>query len=122
LKKITARKTTDTFIAMSVHGHAALAQQGGTEQEARAMLDKAITAVKADQVVAIIKFTKGEDGFLDRDLYPFCFRISDAKTLATPYRSSGPGLYDDLRCRAIACSFAGAARASRQTVHRSAAV
>ncbi|WFU74946.1 hypothetical protein [Bradyrhizobium sp. CB2312] len=47
------------------------------------MLDKAIAAVKADQVVALIKFTKGEDGFLYRDLYPFCFRISDAKTLAT---------------------------------------
>ena len=53
----------------------AFAQQGGTEQEARAMLDKAIAAVKADQVVAIAMFLKGEGGFLDRDLYPFCFRI-----------------------------------------------
>ena len=73
-----------TTVAVLAFSGAALAQQGGTEQEARAMLDKAIAAVKADQVVAIIKFTKGEDGFLDRDLYPFCFRISDAKTLATP--------------------------------------
>ena len=29
-------------------------------------------------------FNKGEGGFLDRDLYPFCFRIADVKTLATP--------------------------------------
>jgi hypothetical protein len=63
---------------------ASFAQQGGTEQEARAMLDKAIAAVKADQVVAIAMFVKGEGGFLDRDLYPFCFRIADGKTLASP--------------------------------------
>jgi len=63
---------------------ATFAQQGGTAQEARAMLDKAVAAVKADQTVALAKFLKGEDGFLDRDLYPFCFRISDGKTLASP--------------------------------------
>ena len=48
------------------------------------MLDKAVAAVKADQTVALAKFLKGEDGFLDRDLYPFCFRIADGMTLATP--------------------------------------
>src|SRR5215470_20218085 len=63
---------------------AAFAQQGGTPEEARAMLDKAIAAVKADRVVAIAMFIKGEGGFLDRDLYPFCFRIEDGKTLASP--------------------------------------
>src|SRR5580692_3476998 len=62
------------------------AQQGqlGTAQEARAMLDKAVAAVKADQAVALGMFNKGEGGFKDRDLYPFCFRIADAKSLATP--------------------------------------
>ena len=63
---------------------AAFAQQGGTAQEARAMLDKAVAAVKADQAVALAMFLKGEGGFLDRDLYPFCFRIADGKTLASP--------------------------------------
>jgi hypothetical protein len=29
-------------------------------------------------------FIKGEGGFLDRDLYPFCFRTADGKGLATP--------------------------------------
>ena len=48
------------------------------------MLDKAVAAVKADQAVAIAMFIKGEGGFLDRDLYPFCFRIADGKTLASP--------------------------------------
>lgn len=63
---------------------AAFAQTGGTPQEARAMLDKAVAAVKTDQAVALAMFLKGEGGFLDRDLYPFCFRIADGKTLASP--------------------------------------
>ena len=63
---------------------AAFAQQGGTEQEARAMLSKAVAAVKADRDVALAMFIKGEGGFLDRDLFPFCFRIADAKSLAGP--------------------------------------
>jgi hypothetical protein len=48
------------------------------------MLDKAVAAVKADQAVALGMFNKGEGGFRDRDLYPFCARITDAKGLATP--------------------------------------
>jgi hypothetical protein len=60
------------------------AQQLGTPQEARAMLDKAVAAVKADQAMALGMFNKGEGGFRDRDLYPFCFRVSDGKGLATP--------------------------------------
>jgi hypothetical protein len=62
------------------------AQQGqlGTAQEARAMLDKAVAAVKADRDVALAMFLKGEGGFKDRDLYPFCSRASDGKGLAGP--------------------------------------
>jgi signal transduction histidine kinase len=63
---------------------AAFAQQGGTPEQARAMLDKAVAAVKADQLVAVATFIKGEGGFLDRDLYPFCFRIADGKIIASP--------------------------------------
>jgi hypothetical protein len=63
---------------------ATFAQPGGTAEDARAMLDKAVAAVKADQAVALAMFLKGEGGFLDRDLYPFCFRIADGKTLASP--------------------------------------
>jgi hypothetical protein len=48
------------------------------------MLDKAVAAVKADQAVALAMFNKGEGGFRDRDLYPFCFRIGDGKGVATP--------------------------------------
>jgi signal transduction histidine kinase len=44
----------------------------GTAAEAKAMLEKAVTALKADKAAALEKFTKGEGGFKDRDLYPFC--------------------------------------------------
>jgi hypothetical protein len=62
------------------------AQQGqvGTAAEAKAMLEKAVAAVKADQAVALAMFNKGEGGFKDRELYPFCFRIADGKTVASP--------------------------------------
>jgi hypothetical protein len=41
------------------------------------MLDKAVAAVKADKAKALDMFNKGEGGFKDRDLYPFCFNLSD---------------------------------------------
>jgi signal transduction histidine kinase len=44
----------------------------GTAAEAKAMLDKAVAAVKADKAKALDMFNKGEGGFKDRDLYPFC--------------------------------------------------
>ena len=51
---------------------AASAGEYGTAAEARAMLDKAVAAIKADKAKALSSFTKGEGGFKDRDLYPFC--------------------------------------------------
>lgn len=44
----------------------------GTPAEAKAMLEKAVAAVKADKAKALDQFTKGEGGFKDRDLYPYC--------------------------------------------------
>ena len=61
---------------------AAFAQQGGTAEEAKAMLDKAVAAVKADKAKAIDMFNKGEGGFLDRDLYVFCGNATDGKIVA----------------------------------------
>src|SRR5271169_4221731 len=44
----------------------------GTAEEGKAMLDKAVAAVKEDEAKALDMFTKGEGGFKDRDLYVFC--------------------------------------------------
>lgn len=50
----------------------ALAAEFGTAAEAKAMLEKTVAAVKANKSGALTQFTKGEGGFKDRDLYPFC--------------------------------------------------
>ena len=63
----------------------AFAQQPGghgNADQAKAMLVKAVAAVKADKTKALDMFNKGEGGFLDRDLFPFCFNISDGKVVA----------------------------------------
>ncbi len=49
-----------------------LAAEYGTAAEAKAMLEKAVAEVKKDKAAALAKFNKGEGGFKDRDLYPFC--------------------------------------------------
>ena len=41
------------------------------------MLKKAVAAVKGNEAKALDMFNKGEGGFKDRDLYPFCFNLSD---------------------------------------------
>jgi hypothetical protein len=56
--------------------------QYGKADEARAMLLKAVAAVKADKTKALDMFTKGEGGFLDRDLYVFCDNVADGKVVA----------------------------------------
>lgn len=50
----------------------AYAADFGTAAEAKAMLEKAAAEVKKDKAGALAKFAKGEGGFKDRDLYPFC--------------------------------------------------
>jgi signal transduction histidine kinase len=72
---------TAVFAALSA---AALAQaKFGTADEAKAMLMKAVAAVKADKTKALDMFNKGEGGFKDRDLYPFCSNVSDGKVIVT---------------------------------------
>jgi hypothetical protein len=71
------------LVAVSTLTSAASAQQtGGTADEAKAMLIKAIAAVKADKAKALDMFDKGEGGFRDRDLYVFCMNASDGTIVA----------------------------------------
>jgi signal transduction histidine kinase len=55
----------------------------GTATEAKAMLDKAVVAVKADKAKTLDTINKGEGGYLDRDRYVFNFNSGDAKLVAT---------------------------------------
>jgi Single Cache domain 2 len=58
------------------------AGQYGTPEEAKAMLEKAVAAVKEDKAKALDMFNKGEGGFLDRDLYVFCNNTADGTIVA----------------------------------------
>jgi cytochrome c len=63
----------------------AAAQQTGTAAEARAMLDGAVTELKAGEAAALAKFNdKDSKQFRDRDLYVFCFNVSDGIFTAHP--------------------------------------
>ena len=64
----------------------ALAETGefGTADEARAMLEKAVAAVKVDKTKALAMFNSAEGGFRDRDLYVFCVNASDGVETAHP--------------------------------------
>jgi hypothetical protein len=57
----------------------------GTQEEAKAMLEKAVAAVKENKEKALEMFNKGEGGFKDRDLYVFCANASDGVLTAHPY-------------------------------------
>ncbi len=69
-----ARTFAKVFLALVVFGAVLTARAGefGTPAEAKAMLEKAASALKKDKPAALAQFTKGEGGFKDRDLYPFC--------------------------------------------------
>jgi hypothetical protein len=76
----------------------AFAQQtGGTADEAKAMLMRAVAALKADKAKALDMFNTGEGGFRDRDLYVFCLNVSDGTIVATGDPKLKPALGTDMR-------------------------
>jgi signal transduction histidine kinase len=81
LRKLMIGAVASAALALST---TAFAQGSGTATEAKAMLEKAVAAVKADKAKALAAFNAGTDGFKDRDLYPFCFNIADGVVTAGP--------------------------------------
>lgn len=80
------RKLALAGLCAAVLGVPALAETAefGTAEEARAMLQKAVAAVKADKTDALAMFNSAEGGFRDRDLYVFCVNASDGVETAHP--------------------------------------
>ncbi len=72
------------------------AAQYGTAEEAKAMLDRAVAAVKQDKAKALDMFDKGGGGFADRDLYVFCANASDGIVTAHPYVPQKGKLLEDI--------------------------
>ena len=78
------------FVALERTG----AAEYGTADEAKAMLERAVAAVKEDKAKALDMFNNGENGFKDRDLYVWCANASDGIVTAHPY-NKGKQLRDN---------------------------
>jgi hypothetical protein len=78
---------------------ASAAQQFATAQDARAMLDRAVAALKSNETAALSAFNDpNTKEFHDRDINVFCFRLSDGTITAY----SSPGLLGiDIRTLAL---------------------
>lgn len=84
MKKLFVAALVSAPLILAASTVGAQQQQFGTAAEAKAMLDKAVAALKADEAAALDKFKKGEGGFKDRDLYVFCFEAASGKFTAHP--------------------------------------
>ncbi|HML07362.1 MAG TPA: cache domain-containing protein [Xanthobacteraceae bacterium] len=61
------------------------AAQSGTAAEAKSMLERAVAALKAGEAAALSQFNdKANKDFHDRDLYVFCYDMTDGKFTAHP--------------------------------------
>jgi hypothetical protein len=84
-KSVFALGQTALLALLAAASMPAAQAQFGTQKEARAMLEKAIDAVKVNKANALAMFNKGEGGFRDRDLYVFCANATDGVLTAHPY-------------------------------------
>src|SRR6266481_5092134 len=72
-----------SFIAATFVSMPAPCAELGSADEAKAMLHKVVVELKKDKAATLARITKGEGGFRDRDLYPFCMG-PDGITTAHP--------------------------------------
>lgn len=73
------------FIVIVVMASAAVVwaqSQFGTAEEAKAMLQRAVEALKQDKAKALASFNTGTDGFKDKDLYVFCWDLTTGLNVA----------------------------------------
>jgi hypothetical protein len=69
--------------ALLTSGAALGAEQFATAEEARAMLDRAVAALKASEAAALKAFNDEKNkNFRDRDLFVFCFSLPDGNFTA----------------------------------------
>ena len=63
-------RVTSVVLVLALAAFPVLAQQSGSAAEAKDMLEKVVSAMKANQAQTIEKINKGE--FKKDDLYPYC--------------------------------------------------
>ena len=79
MKKLIA---SVALVGLLVVADQVIAGEGGTAEEAQAMLERAVAAVEADEAAALAAFTAGTGGFRDRDLYVACNNAADGTVTA----------------------------------------
>jgi hypothetical protein len=97
LRALIIAAASASFLTLLPSAFAQAPSQYGSANEAKAMLMKTVAAVKADKAKALDMINKGEGGFLDRDIYPFCFNISDGKIVAVASNNAKQTLATDIR-------------------------
>jgi hypothetical protein len=82
------------FAAALAFSVGALAEtEFATPEEAKALLERAVTALKLDEADALDMFATGEDGFTEKDLYVWCANASDGILTVHP-TNKGKALQD----------------------------
>jgi signal transduction histidine kinase len=76
------------LLALS-NGAVAEAARYGTAEEAKAMLQRAVAALRADKAQALKMFNDDQGGFRDKDLYVFCVNAANGVQTAHPIQRSG---------------------------------
>jgi signal transduction histidine kinase len=85
--------TLVTGLALVANGAFAL----GTADDAKAMLDKTAAALNADKAKTLDEINNAQNGFLQGDIYPFCFNLSDGKVIAVASPSVKAFIGKDIR-------------------------
>jgi signal transduction histidine kinase len=71
--RISLHAAAVALLTVAIAAAAVAADDFGTPEEARAMLERTIAAMKADRDGTLATINAGSDpSFKDRDLYPFC--------------------------------------------------
>jgi Cache domain len=68
-----------------------------TIADAKAMLEKTVVALKSNEAKTLDQINKGESGFLQGDIYPFCFNLSDGLNVAVANSDAKPLIGKDVR-------------------------
>ncbi len=82
MKRIT--NVTAFAVVLLMTSGSIMANEFGTRDEAKAMLERAAAVLKADKSRALDLFTSGHGGFIKKDLYVFCGG-PDGMLTAHPY-------------------------------------
>ena len=87
-----------TAAAAVLSSPAAFAEEtGGTAVEAKAMLEKAVVALKENKTKALSLFNNGVGAFTERDLYVFCNKLSTGEIVAIGNPNAKNLLGQDIR-------------------------